>query len=130
MGLGENTDGMPNNNFGDKPESWIFGKLGLTAPTPKRDTAHEASRNPSIAVTNRVPKRGHAMDPIKKPPAPHRFFWSGSSVLWSNYFSRLHRRTPSLCQGQQREGCGRQGSEKVEYWEMQCGRGPVGEGKG
>ena len=48
VGLGENTDGMPNNNFGDKPESWIFGKLGLTAPTPKRDTAHEASRNPTL----------------------------------------------------------------------------------
>ena len=93
MGLGENTDGMPNNNFGDKPESWIFGKLGLTAPTPKRDTAHEASRNPSIAVTNRVPKRGHAMDPIKKPPAPSApslpLRPHGSSCLYGHHLRNL-----------------------------------------
>ena len=74
---GENTDGMFTNNFGNKSKSWTFGKL----PPPKRDTPSEASRNPSIAVTNRVPKRGHAMDLIKKPCDLHSFFWSGSPVF-------------------------------------------------
>ena len=54
--------------------------LWVAAP-PKRDTPPEASRNPSIAVTNRVPNREHAMDLIKKPSDLHRFFWSGSSVF-------------------------------------------------
>ena len=132
MRVGENTDRMSNNNFGDKPESWIFGKLCLIPPHPKRDIPPEASRNPSIAVIKRVPKRGHAMEPIKKSPAPHRFFWSGSSVFWSNFFSTPHRRTPSLCQGQQREG---ERERETGEWGGGSlgdagGRGPVGGGRG
>ena len=44
------------------------------------------------------------MGPGKKPRARHKFFVSGSSVFWSRLSSSPHRRTPSLCQGQQREG--------------------------
>ena len=58
-------------------------------------------------MTKRVPKRGHAMEPIKKHRVPHRFFSSASSVFWSCFSSSPHRRTPSLFQGQQREEWGR-----------------------
>lgn len=101
-GGGENTDGMSTNIFGDKCESWTLGQHG--SRPPKRDTPPEASRHARIPVTKRVPKRGHAMDPIKKPCAPHRFFPSGSCVFWSRLSRTPHRRMPSLCQGQLRGG--------------------------
>ena len=101
VGRGENTDGMSTDNPGDKPECWTFGKLG---PAPNGDTLPEASSPPCMAVTKGLPQREHSMGPGKKPRARHKFFVSGSSVFWSRLSSSPHRRTPSLCQGQQREG--------------------------
>lgn len=101
MGRGENPDGMSTDHFGDGAECWTFGKLG---PTPNRDTLPEASSTPCMAVTRRLPQREHSMDPVKTPRARHRFFVSGSSVFWSHLSSSPHGRTPSLGQGQQREG--------------------------
>jgi len=101
VGRGENTDGMSTDNPGDKPECWTFGKLG---PAPNGDTLPEASSPPCMAVTKGLPQREHSMGPGKKPRARHKFFVSGSSVFWSRLSSSPHKRTPSLCQGQQREG--------------------------
>ena len=101
VGRGENTDGMSTNNSEDKPESWTFGNW---APPPSRDTLLEASSNSCMAVTKRLPQREHSMDTREKPRAPRRCFGSGSSVFWSHPSRSPHRRTPSLCQGQQREG--------------------------
>ena len=101
VGRGENTDGMSTNNCGDKPDSWTFGKRG---PTPNRDTLHEASSNPCLAVTKRLPQREYSMNPREKPRTPHRCFGSGPSVFWSHPSSSPPRRTPSLCQGKQMEG--------------------------
>ena len=92
---------MSTDNPGDKPECWTFGKLG---PAPNGDTLPEASSPPCMAVTKGLPQREHSMGPGKKPRARHKFFVSGSSVFWSRLSSSPHRRTPSLCQGQQREG--------------------------
>ena len=85
----------------DKPESWTFGNW---APPPSRDTLLEASSNPCMAVTERLPQREHSMDTREKPRAPHRCFGSGSSESWSHPSSSPPSRTPSLRQEQQREG--------------------------
>ena len=80
------------------------GPLRSWAPPLNRDTLPEASSNPCMALTKRLPQREHSMDPREKPCALHRCFGSGSSVFWPHSSSRPLRRTPSLCQGQQREG--------------------------
>ena len=80
------------------------GSLGSWAPPPNRNTLLEASSNPCMAVTERLPQREHSMDTREKPHAPHRCFVSGSSVFWSRPSSSPPRRTPSLRQEQQREG--------------------------
>lgn len=101
VGRGQNTHRRSTDNSGDKPESWTFGKLG---PTPNRDTLPEASSDPCMAVSQRLPQREHPKDPIKNPRAPPSFLVSGSSVFWSRLSSSPYRRTPSLGQGQRREG--------------------------
>ena len=80
------------------------GSLGSWAAPPNRNILLEASSNPCMAVTERVPQREHSMDTRQKPRAPHRCFGSGSSDFWSRPSSSPPRRTPSLCQEQQREG--------------------------
>lgn len=63
-------------------------------------------------MTKTVAKNGHAVEPIKKPCALHRFFWSDSSVFWLRLSSSPHRSTPSLGQGQPSEW-----EWEIEQWE-------------
>lgn len=111
VGRGENPAGMSTNNSGDKPpppESW--------APPPNRGTPlSEASSDPCMAVTERLPQRDHPWTQEGNPCALHRCFGVWLFCLLVPPFQQSTQEnsfpTPGAAEG---GGAGDRGSEKVE----------------
>ena len=111
VGRGENPAGMSTNNSGDKPpppESW--------APPPNRGTPlSEASSDPCMAVTERLPQRDHPWTQEGNPCALHRCFGVWLFCLLVPPFQQSTQEnsfpTPGAAEA---GGAGDRGSEKVE----------------
>ena len=105
VGRGENPAGMSTNHSGDKPpaQSW--------APPPNRGTPlSEASSNPCMAVTERLPQRDHSVDPRGKPPCPAQVLWGLARLSSGPALPAVHPgELLPYARSSRRRGSGRQG---------------------
>lgn len=106
------------------PESW--------APPPNRGTPlSEASSDPCMAVTERLPQRDHPWTQEGNPCALHRCFGVWLFCLLVPPFQQSTQEnsfpTPGAAEG---GGAGDSGVKRWKGWEMQGGRGRGGGGSG